>query len=128
MKKYKIIIIIIALAGFISSCGDDYLKLYPHTDVVAGAPATIDVIEQNITGCYQIMYFDCYANYLWMPVNLFFDGLADDIYTGGEHAGDQPHFQYAALYQATPVVNPSGWWSIFFAGLGSLYHRKQVLF
>ena len=117
MKKFKIIITIVALVGIMSSCGDDFLKLYPYTDIVAGAPATLDVIQQNITGCYQILYFDCYAASLWMPVNMFFDGLADDIYTGGEHAGDQPHFQYAAIYQSTAVTPASGWWSIFYAGL-----------
>ncbi|MDR2145736.1 MAG: RagB/SusD family nutrient uptake outer membrane protein [Tannerella sp.] len=118
MKKYKIIIAIVALSGILSSCGDDYLKLYPFTDVVAGAPATRDIIEQNITGCYQILYFDCFASGLWMPVNGFYDGLADDIYTGGEHAGDQPHFQRAATYTSSPSLDPpSGWWSIFYAGL-----------
>jgi len=118
MKKYKILIIIVALIGTLSSCGDDYLKLYPYTDVVAGAPATLDVIQQNVTGCYQILYFDCYASSQWMPVNMFFDCLGDDLYTGGEHAGDQSHLQRAALYEASSTQDAvTGWWSIFYAGL-----------
>jgi len=118
MKKYKILIISVVLIGTLSSCGDDYLRHYPYTDVVAGAPATLDVIQQNVTGCYQIMYFDCYANFQWMPVNMFYDCLGDDLYTGGEHAGDQMHLQRAAIYAASPSLDAvTGWWSIFYAGL-----------
>ena len=116
MKKYKLIIII-AIAGFLTSCGEDYLTLYPSSDVVAGAPATQDVIEQNLTGAYQIMLFDAYASSLWMPVNGFFDICTDDIYIGGGSAEDQPYAQLTALFRPTPVTGPSGWWSIFFAGL-----------
>ena len=117
MKKYKVIIFIFALAGMMNSCGDDFLEKYPHSDVVAGAPATIDVVEQNVTGAYQILYFDCYAASLWMPVTLFFDVLADDLYPGGGNADDQPFLQHAAIYQCTSVLNASGWWDIFFSGL-----------
>jgi hypothetical protein len=117
MKKY-ITFYILVLTIALSSCGDEFLRLYPPGDVVAGAPSTRRIIDENVTGAYQILLFDCFAGGQWMPVNLFFDALSDNFYTGGENAGDQPQLQNAAIFNAHPSVStPSGWWNIFYAGL-----------
>ena len=117
MKKYKLIILLIAITGFFTSCGNDYLTIYPSGDVVAGAPATMDVIQQNVTGAYQLMHFDCYATSLWMPVNMFFDVCTDDVFKGGADASDQPFILGVSEFRSTPSLTASGWWSIFYAGL-----------
>jgi hypothetical protein len=119
MKKYRSIIpiIVIAIAGIFHSCGDDFLTLYPRNSVVAGAPATLDVIEQNLTSVYRIGLHDCYANGTWMPVNLYFDICSDDLYKGGGDATDQVADQLVAEYRSTPVRVRTGWWSIFYTGL-----------
>lgn len=117
MKKY-IYIAIIALAGVISSCGDDFLRLYPHTDVTTGAPANRDFIDANVTAAYQLMLFDCYADGQWMPVNMFFEALSDNVYTGGADANDQGHLQRAGTFNAHPSIQAvTGWWRIFYPGL-----------
>jgi hypothetical protein len=107
----------IAIAGVMSSCGDDFLTLYPSGDVVAGAPATIDVIRQNVTGAYQIMHFDCYANFQWMPVNMFFDVCTDDIFKGGGDADDQGFVLAVSEFRSTSSFGANGWWHLFFGGL-----------
>lgn len=117
MKKNKIILLITVLAGLLTSCGDDYLTSYPSTDVVAGAPATIDIIEQNVTGAYGIMNFDDYATSKWMPVNMFYDVATDDVYAGGGNADDQLFLQLFARFNSTASNSPDGWWNIFYAGL-----------
>jgi len=117
MKKNIFIISIIALAGIMTSCGDDFLSVNPRTSVAAGAPATQDVIEQYLTGAYQILLFDNYANGTIAPVVLFGDFRSDDIYKGGGDASDQPAFNYMAQYQSSAVDVPNGWWSIFYTGL-----------
>jgi hypothetical protein len=117
MKKYKYIIPIFALAGIIFSCSEDFLTVYPRTSVAAGAPATQDVIEQNLTGAYQILLFDTYANGQQVGITIFGDYRSDDIYKGGGDATDQPAYSYLAQYQSSPVDVPSGWWSIFYTGL-----------
>jgi len=100
-----------------TSCGEDYLALFPSGDFAAGAPATRDVIEQNLVSAYQLMLFDAYANGQWMPVNMFFDICTDDIYIGGGDANDQPYAQATAEFRTNPVTMPDGWWRIFFTGL-----------
>lgn len=117
MKKYKFILLIIATVGIMTSCGDDFLTVYPSDNIVAGAPATIDVVRQNVTGTYQLMLFDDYANFQWMPVNLFFDVCTDDIFKGGSDASDQPFILGVAEFRSTPTVGATGWWSIFYTGL-----------
>ncbi|MCL1938139.1 MAG: RagB/SusD family nutrient uptake outer membrane protein [Candidatus Azobacteroides sp.] len=116
-NKYNNIIGMIAIAGILTSCGDDYLTSYPSTDVVAGAPATVDVIDQNVTGAYQLMLFDDYADSQWMPVNLFFDVCTDDVFKGGSDSGDQPYILGVAEFRSTPTLTASGWWRIFYTGL-----------
>ena len=116
MKKFKFFILIIALAGVLTSC-EDFLTVYPRDSVAAGAPATQDVIEQYLTGAYQILLFDSYANGVIAPVVLFGDFRSDDIYKGGADAGDQWEIGNMAQYRSTPTDVPSGWWSIFYAGL-----------
>jgi len=117
MKKYKITTLIIALAGLLTSCGNDYLTIYPTDKVVAGAPATMDVIQQNVTGAYQLMYFDDYANFQWMPVNMVFDVCTDDVFKGGSDASDQPFLLGIAEFRSTPTLTGNGWWDIFYSGL-----------
>ena len=117
MKKNKFILFIIVLAGLLTSCGDGYLTSYPSTDVVAGAPATIDVIEQNVTGAYSIMNFDDYATSKWMPVNMFYDVATDDVFAGGSDANDQPFLQLFANFNSNASNSPDGWWNIFYSGL-----------
>ena len=107
----------IAIAGLLTSCGNDYLTIYPTDNVVAGAPATADVIQQNVTGAYQIMLFDDYASSLWMPVNMMFDVCTDDLFKGGSDASDQPYLLGIAEFRSTPTLTGNGWWDIFFAGL-----------
>jgi len=117
MKKYKLILSFIAIAGLWTSCGNDYLTIYPTDVVVAGAPATSDVIQQNVTGAYQLMYFDDYANSQWMPVNMMFDVCTDDVFKGGSDASDQPFLLGIAEFRSTSSLGGNGWWSIFYAGL-----------
>jgi len=117
MKKNIIYIAIIAIAGMFASCGDNFLTIYPRTSLAAGAPATIDVIQKNLTGAYQIFLFDSYANGTIAPVVLFGDFRSDDIFKGGGDATDQPAFYNMAQFQSTAVDVPNGWWSIFYTGL-----------
>lgn len=117
--KSKLIILMIAVAGFLTSCGDDYLTLYPSEDVVAGAPATLDVIEQNVTAAYRLMLHDCYApnQSQWMPVNMFFDVCTDDLYKGGSDAGDQEFVLLVSEFRSTASFGATGWWDTFYPGL-----------
>ena len=117
MKKNIIYITLITMAGLSSSCSDSFLTIYPRTSLAAGAPATADVIEKNLTGAYQIFLFDSYANGTIAPVVLFGDFRSDDIFKGGQDATDQPAFYNMAQYQSTADNVPSGWWSIFYTGL-----------
>ncbi len=115
--KSKIIILMIAIAGFMTSCGDDFLTLYPSTDVVAGETVTIGIVEENLVSAYQIMLFDDYANSLWSPVNMVFDLCSDDIYKGGGNADDQGQLFPMSEFRATATQDAIGWWAIFYSGL-----------
>ena len=121
MKKY-IIIISIALSGLFISCSDDFLRLFPHTQIAAGQPMTRDVIEQIVSSVYQILYFDNFAasstgSEQWMPVNMFFDVKSDNVYSGGGGPGDQPFIFNTATFSIDPTFPTDGWWVIFFNGL-----------
>ena len=116
MKKY-IITLTIALAGFLVSC-TDFLDRFPYNFVTAEQPATMLLIENLTTGAYQVIGFDCYAAFQWMPVNMWAEVLSDNAFPGGGDANDQPQLQQAAIFNSSPTVStPDGWWSIFFSGI-----------
>jgi hypothetical protein len=105
------------MAGILFSCGDDFLTIYPRTDIAAGAPATEEVILQNLTASYQIMLFESYADGTNAGLPYFSDFRSDDLYKGGGDASDQPAFNYMAQFQSNSVDVPSGTWRIFYTGL-----------
>jgi len=131
MKKYKLIVAMIAIAGItMTSCDDDFLTLWPRGDDVAeNIPASFNTVEQFLTSAYQILLFDCYAGGAWMPVNLYHDIRSDDIYKGGGSAGDQEACLFVSEYRVTPHNVRGGWWSIFYTGLkrvnNALYQMER---
>jgi hypothetical protein len=106
-----------ATITLLTACSDDFLTIYPRTDLAAGAPATEEVIKQNLTGVYQILLFDNYANGNNTGIPYFSDFRSDDLYKGGGDATDQPAFSYLAQFQSSAVDVPTGWWSIYYTGL-----------
>ncbi|MDR0333455.1 MAG: RagB/SusD family nutrient uptake outer membrane protein [Dysgonamonadaceae bacterium] len=117
MKKY-ILILTIAVAGLLVSCGDDFLALTPPGNIVAGGAVTRDIVDRNITSVYQILLFDDYAGGQWMPVNMFFDVMSDNFLSAGGGAGDQPHMYRSGRFETSSTQSAvTGWWSIYYSGL-----------
>ena len=118
MKKYKIKSAIIALAGLIvASCGNDFLTIQSTGRVEAGGPATEDAIQSAVVSAYQILLFDSYANYNYNSVLLMSDLRSDDIYKGGESAGDQRQLYDLAIFRSTSEATIGGLWSIYYTGI-----------
>jgi hypothetical protein len=101
----------------LSSCDEDFLTVYPTTQIAAGAPATTDVIEQLLTSAYQVLLMDNYANGNIESITLFGDFRSDDLYKGGSDMTDQVNLYYLSQYTSTSVTVPGGWWSIYYTGL-----------
>lgn len=99
------------------SCGEDFLTVYPTTQIPAGKPATQEVIEQLLTSSYQLLLMDNYANGSITSITIFGDFRSDDIYKGGGDASDQPAYYYLSQYKSTSVDIPTGWWSVYYTGL-----------
>ena len=118
MKKY-IIILTLALAGLLMSCNaDEFLNRFPYDNPTAEQPMTMLLIENLVTGVYQVLTFDCFAAGQWAPVYMFFDVLSDNHFPGGGGSDDQPQLQAAAVFNASPTTNVNdGWWQIFFSGV-----------
>ncbi len=116
MKKYIFIITIASVIGF-SSCGEDFLTVYPTASQEAGGTATEGAILANLASCYQILLFDSYANYNYNSIVLMSDLRSDDIYKGGGDAGDQAQLYRLSQLDATATELPEGLWNIYYSGL-----------
>jgi len=116
MKKYSIIVLLMAALAF-TSCSDDFLTSNPTESQQAGGPATEGAIQANLASCYQILLFDSYANNNYNSIVLMSDLQSDDIYKGGGDAGDQHQLYLLSLYTATAQEQPSGLWNIYYSGL-----------
>ena len=119
MKIYKLLVIIVALAGSVvmTSCGDDFLSASSTEKQEAGAPATEGAIRSNLASAYQILLFDSYADGNYNGVLLMSDLRSDDIYKGGGDAGDQGQLYKLSQFSSTAAETINGLWKIYFAGL-----------
>lgn len=116
MKKYSFIMALSLMIGF-SSCGEDFLTIYPTASQEAGGNATEGAILSNLASCYQILLFDSYAANNYNSIVLMSDLRSDDIYKGGGDAGDQGQLYRLSQFTATSTELPSGLWNIYYSGL-----------
>lgn len=120
MKKYKFLSVVIALCGMflMSSCGDDFLTTESASRVpsAAGQPADEDAIFSALVAAYNILLHDDYSDG-YNSVILMADLRSDDLYKGGESAGDQQQLYNLATYTSTPSNNIAGMWNLNYYGI-----------
>ncbi|MGF7137842.1 RagB/SusD family nutrient uptake outer membrane protein [Roseimarinus sediminis] len=116
MKAYPIILLIAALFT-LSSCGDEFLTVYPTEKQEAGGAATEGAILSNLAASYQLLLFDSYANNNYNSIPLMSDLRSDDIYKGGGDAGDQHQLYLLSQFTASADEGPFGLWNIYYTGL-----------
>lgn len=120
MKKYNFLILIMtALLGafFFNSCSDDFLTASSTEKRAVGDPATEEVIVSFLTSAYQILLFDSYADCNYNSVMLMSDLRSDDIYRGGENAGDQNYLYKLSIFESSSTETLHGLWNLYYAGL-----------
>ncbi|MDL2221925.1 RagB/SusD family nutrient uptake outer membrane protein [Parabacteroides sp. OttesenSCG-928-N08] len=118
MKKNIFIYLAIgAMSLGMVSCGEDFLTVGSSEKLEAGAPATVQAIEQSLASAYQILLFDSYANGNYNSITLLGDLRSDDLFKGGGDANDQASLYFLSQFANTPSDVPAGWWSIYFTGL-----------
>jgi hypothetical protein len=101
----------------ITSCNEDFLTIYPTSQVAAGAPATQDVIDQQLVSAYQLLLLDSYADGNLVSIATFGDVRSDDLYCGGADMNDQPALYRHSQYTVTDVSQLDGYWGIYYTGL-----------
>ncbi|MDR3350659.1 MAG: RagB/SusD family nutrient uptake outer membrane protein [Prevotellaceae bacterium] len=118
MKKTVIYISLLGLMMLCgTSCNEDFLTIYPTSQVAAGAPATQDVIDQQLVSAYQILLLDSYADGQLVSIATFGDVRSDDLYCGGADMSDQPNLYRHSQYTVTEVNQLDGYWGIYYTGL-----------
>jgi hypothetical protein len=118
MKKYKFLFLLVAFVAVLSftSCGDDFLTAESAGRIPSGATVTEELVQKNLASAYHILLRDNYANG-YNGVFFLSDLRSDDVYKGGESAGDQGQFYNLATYTCTPSNNVDGVWSLNYRGI-----------
>lgn len=106
----------LALLG-LTSCSEDFLTIYPTSQIAAGAPATQDVIDQQLVSGYQLLLLDSYADGNLVSIATFGDVRSDDLYCGGADMSDQPAVYRHSQYTVTADNQLDGYWGIYYTGL-----------
>jgi hypothetical protein len=99
------------------ACSEDFLTVYPTSEVTAGAPATQDVIDQQLVSAYQLLLMDSYADGQLVSIATFGDVRSDDLYCGGADMNDQANVYRHSQYTVTDVNQLDGYWGIYYTGL-----------
>ncbi|MGQ1947115.1 RagB/SusD family nutrient uptake outer membrane protein [Geofilum sp. OHC36d9] len=116
MKKYISFLMFVALA-MVSSCSDDFLTIDPTESQASGGSATEGAIDANVTSAYQILLFDTYADNQYNSIVFMSDLRSDDIYKGGNDAGDQQLLYHMSQFNMNPSETPEGLWNIYYTGI-----------
>ena len=118
MKKYKFLLsILVTLIGIgFNSCGDDFLTVHSTGSVLAGSSLNEKSVNENIASVYHILLRDNYAGG-YNGALFLSDMRADDVYKGGESAGDQGQLYNLATYTCTPSTNVGGVWDLNYRGI-----------
>jgi len=117
MKTYRFLSILVALTGIVfTSCGDDFLTANSTGNILAGSVLNEQSIKENLASAYHILLRDNYANG-YNGVFFLADLRSDDVYKGGESAGDQGQFYNLATFTCTSSTNVDGVWSLNYRGI-----------
>jgi hypothetical protein len=118
MKKTVLYMLLSAVIAFTSvSCDEEFLTIYPTSQVAAGAPATQDVIDQQLVSAYQLLLMDSYADGQLVSIATFGDVRSDDLYCGGGDMNDQNTVYLHSQYKVTEVTQLDAYWGIYYTGL-----------
>jgi hypothetical protein len=117
MKRYNNLTILIILAGILfTSCGDDFLTASSTGTILSGTVLTEQSVKENLASAYHILLRDNYANG-YNGVFFLADLRSDDVYKGGESAGDQGQFYNLATFTCTSSTNVEGVWMLNYRGI-----------
>lgn len=117
MKKYKLLSVIIAFSAMtMMSCGDDFLTTESASRVPSGTAPDESVVWSNLVATYNILLHDDYSDG-YNSVLLTSDLRSDDIFKGGESAGDQSQLYALATFTSSPSNNIDGAWNLNYYGI-----------
>ena len=117
MKTLRILFISIITAGFLASCGEDFLTASSTNSKPYGTdPITEESINGNLAAAYHILLRDNYASG-YNSVLLTSDLRADDVFKGGGDAGDQGQLLNLATFTCDPSLNLGGFWQLYYRGV-----------
>lgn len=120
MKKISnllIVMIVIIVAGYFTSCGEDFLTAESTNSKPYGTDSiTEQSINGNLASAYHILLRDNYANG-YNSIVFTSDIRSDDVFKGGEKIGDQRQFYNVSLFTCDPTQNIYGFWELFYRGV-----------
>jgi len=120
MKKIRflyIIIIAIISAGFLTSCGEDFLTARSTNSNEYGTePITEQSLNAYLAACYHMLLRDSYASGL-NSVVLTSDVRSDDVFKGGGGETDGSEFAKVATFNADPSRVMPGFWELHYVAV-----------
>ena len=118
MKKYSIIAAAAALALTAVSCGDKFLTVdNPTAEFINDYFTTEEHLTEALYAAYDPLEWPDYANGQYAPLCIMSDIMADQIWVGGEHAGDNLFWKLMSRFEATPENTMTGLWTAGYSGV-----------
>ena len=94
-----------------ASCGDDFLTTESAGKVPSGTDPDAGIVWSNLVSTYNYLLKDNYM-YGYNSILLTSDLRSDDIFKGGDGAGDQSQLYALATFTSSPSNNVEGLWRI----------------
>lgn len=117
MKKYSIIAAVAALSLTAVSCGDKFLTVdNPTAEFINEYFTTEEHLTEALYAAYDPLEWPDY-NSEYNPLCIMSDIMADQIWVGGEHAGDNLFWKLMSRFEATADNTMKGIWSSGYSGV-----------
>ncbi|MDR2221894.1 MAG: RagB/SusD family nutrient uptake outer membrane protein [Flavobacteriaceae bacterium] len=129
---YKVILVMVSVAGVWSSCSNDFLDETTYGEVSPDKMTDPKNVERVIIGAYKMLngQMDNASNAMNSPASnwSFGDVTSDDAYKGGGGTGDQGQIHRMELYQTDPtMIDVERKWTALYEGIKRVNDALRLL-
>lgn len=117
MKKLNIFAAL-ALAAFMTSCGEEFLTVeHPTESPLEEYFTTEEHLQEAVIAAYDPLEWFDWAADQYNPLNIMSDIMADQIWVGGSDRSDNKYWHLMMNFEALPTDTMSGIWSDCYSGV-----------
>lgn len=118
MKKFKILALVFAAAGMLSSCSEDWLDVQkPDGEPLEEYYTTVETLQEALVSAYAPLRYTDWDNIGYDAITVCTEIMGDDFWVGGSNDTDNQHWHMLSNFEATGNYTLSTFWRNYYKGV-----------